>query len=157
MNEIQLDLFGDENNGPEPAKHARELSWREKYNLVISSPRWKKLRVKLIEKAGGKCPRCGWKKEKWDKSRTLELHHKTYERLGNERNEDLEIVCSHCHTKADIERTIRNREQGQRKSRKALEDARFDGWASKVYGDDYDDSDGDKYDRYLDWAERRDR
>lgn len=134
---------------------SRKMTWKEKYYEVIASARWKKIRQRFINKANGTCPKCGWKKESWDKSRTLDLHHKTYERLGNERDSDLELVCSVCHAKADIDRAAKNRREAEIKRSIALDNARFDGWARKVYGDDYYDEDGDKYRRYADWAERQ--
>ena len=157
MGENQLSLFGGEDpEQPQSRRDARQPTWNERYSQVIASPRWKRLRDKFIAKADNTCPRCGWKKERWDKSRTLELHHKTYERLGNEWDSDLELVCSRCHSIADIERGIRSRREADRKCRQALTNAQFDGWASKVYGDEYDDSDGDKFERFLEWRERQD-
>jgi hypothetical protein len=32
----------------------------------------------------------------------LEVHHKTYERLGDERDEDLEVLCARCHEQHHI-------------------------------------------------------
>lgn len=57
----------------------------------------------------------------------FELHHKTYERLGRERDDDLEVLCKPCHERADEQRCA-----------KALYDARLNGWATKVYGDDWE-------------------
>jgi hypothetical protein len=32
----------------------------------------------------------------------LEVHHRTYERLGDERDEDLEVLCTRCHEQHHI-------------------------------------------------------
>ena len=144
MFEFQRDLFDD--------RPPKVLTWRERYNTVIASKRWRRLRAKRLEKCNHRCERCGWKKESWDKTRTLDLHHKTYERLGAEREEDLELVCSLCHEKADRERAA----EGRRRSADALYDAQFDGWATKVYGDNYGMfEDEDMHDRFCEWQERK--
>ena len=144
MFEIQTTFF--DNTPP------KKLTWRERYQIVISSERWKRLRLKLIEKNESKCSRCGWQKNAFDKSRNLELHHKTYERLGEERESDLEIVCSICHVKADKERAIK----GQIKSAQAMYDAQFEGWATSVYGEGFDDFENESiHDRFQRWQERK--
>jgi 5-methylcytosine-specific restriction endonuclease McrA len=144
MFDRQQDLFDES-----PSK---EMTWRERYNKVIASSYWEKLRQRFLEKHDFKCCRCGWQKTYLDKSRNIELHHKTYERLGKERDEDLELVCSVCHVKADRERA----EQGRRRAEDALYSSQFDGWASKVYGDDYESTvDEFAHERFCDWQERK--
>ena len=144
MFEHQRDLFDDT-----PPK---EMTWREKYNAVIGSKRWRRLRQRFMSQYDSKCRRCNWQKTQWDKSRTLDLHHRTYERLGQERDEDLELVCSVCHIKADRERAAAS----QRRSAAALYDAQFDGWATAVYGDDYGSFvDQSMIDHFDDWIERK--
>lgn len=54
------------------------------------SPHWLRLRFDTIAKAGCKCKYCG-------KSNSLEVHHKVYTHLGNEKPEELEVVCTDCH------------------------------------------------------------
>lgn len=66
----------------------KQMTWQQKYKLVISSKYWRKLREEFLAEQHNKCSRCGWQMRKWDKSRTLDLHHKTYERLGNERKNE---------------------------------------------------------------------
>lgn len=99
------------------------------YDKYINSPQWKRLREYAIKKAGGVCQICGISKY----SVCLEVHHKTYERFKHERLSDLLVVCPDCHEKVD---NIR-REKVQRDNRRKLYNARLDGWASKVYGDDW--------------------
>lgn len=144
MFERQRDLFDET-----PPK---EMTWREKYNAVISSKRWRKLREKFLARHDSKCDRCGWKKTTWDRSRTIDLHHKTYERLGEEIDADLELVCSVCHVKADKERAA----AGRQRALAALYDAQFNGWATKVYGEDYGMfEDESMHDRFREWQERK--
>jgi 5-methylcytosine-specific restriction endonuclease McrA len=126
------------------------MTWRDKYNAVIASKRWRGLRDRRFHDTGGKCERCGWEQSRWHKGRGLELHHKTYERLGEELPGDLELLCQRCHAAADIERA----REGERRSSNALWDARFYGWARSVYGDDWYDGDvEDAYDRFCDWLD----
>ena len=40
------------------------------------------------------CERCGVDGEE------LELHHVTYQNLGDERDDDLELLCAGCHGRA---------------------------------------------------------
>lgn len=64
----------------------------------------------------------------------LHLHHKTYERLGCERDDDVELLCTNCHADADKERA----KSSQERSEVALYSARLDGWATKKYGEDWE-------------------
>jgi hypothetical protein len=81
------------------------------------------------------------------------LHHKTYERLGEETDEDLELLCVTCHEKADKDRA----EDGKRRSRAALYDAQLNGWASKKYGDDWYEymDECDVAEEFDEWVESR--
>lgn len=95
---------------------------RENYKAYIASPRWKAVRQATLLRAHGQCQRCG-------ATEKLEVHHLTYDRLGNEIPEDLLVVCHPCHEKEDQERALKM----QRRTR----DRRLDGWASKVYGENW--------------------
>jgi hypothetical protein len=118
--------------------------WRDKYETVINSFRWRGLKMRLLSQRGKRCQRCN--QPRWP----LELHHKTYERLGEERDDDLELLCSQCHVVADEERA----EAGRVRASEALDDARFYGWCRAVYGEDYEPDDLD-YERYEEWLERK--
>lgn len=102
----------------------------EEYRSVIASKRWRELRVRLMRERGSICERCG---KTWAPGYkvSLQLHHKTYERLGRERDEDVQLVCESCHSGADVERVADSR----RRSDGALYDARLDGWASRRHGE----------------------
>jgi hypothetical protein len=139
---MQYEMFGE----------GKELSWRERYNAVINSPRWKKLRARFCKEHDNKCQRCKWQKAEWDKSRKLELHHLTYDRLGAELDTDLELLCSACHVMADRERAIASRQRAS----DALHEAQFDGWVSEVYGEMYVELYEDwMYEKFIDWLERK--
>ena len=103
-----------------------------------------------MKRAGDKCERCKTPKG----LRRLEVHHRTYERFGNERLEDLEVVCVLCHRMVDIER----REEIEQRNYERFEDARFRGWAEKVYGEDWMMLNNEDviYEEYQAWLERKD-
>lgn len=68
------------------------------YNRYMGSKTWENTREKALLRANGECQRC----KAWNC--TLEVHHRTYERLGRERAGDLEVLCKPCHEIADKER-----------------------------------------------------
>ena len=70
-------------------REARKQRQRE-YGQYLRSPGWKQRRQVALDRAGGFCEDCG--------ARTsLDVHHRTYKRKGNERPEDLVAVCRRCH------------------------------------------------------------
>ena len=60
------------------------------YQSYIRSAEWLRIRELKFHYAGRKCERCG-------SARELQVHHKTYARLGNEYLADLEVLCGACH------------------------------------------------------------
>lgn len=72
-------------------------TYKDKYHSYIVSPKWFQLRRKVFDIQGKACKRCNSKKK-------IHVHHKTYERLGEENIEtDLVVLCKKCH---DIYHTI---------------------------------------------------
>lgn len=124
-----------------------DQEWRARYNAYIRSARWKNLRKDLIKLRAGLCDRC----HRFFGEGGLEVHHLTYERLGNERMADLEVVCRRCHKPADQERAVR----GEERSSAALGRARYAGWHRKAYGTEPDPSDREAWDRYQEWLRNR--
>ncbi len=97
------------------------------YDYVLASEAWARKRERLLCERGRRCERCGRPQTDCE----LQLHHKTYERLGCERDDDLEILCLACHAIADQERADA--------TRAAMWSARVDGWARRRYGDEWND------------------
>lgn len=95
----------------------------KQYEDYINSFDWHLKRSQALSRADQKCGRCG-------STEGLEVHHLTYERLGNEEPEDLLVVCRSCHEKEDDKRRWQVEEQQYL--------ARLDGWASKKYGEDWE-------------------
>ncbi len=66
---------------------------RSKYDAYMASEAWQKKRKRALARAGYECACCG-------SSDDLQVHHKTYVRLGKERDNDLLVLCKPCHRKA---------------------------------------------------------
>lgn len=60
------------------------------YTDYLQSPEWRAKREKALRFAGYRCQLC-------NSPKNLQVHHRTYERLGNERLSDLTVLCADCH------------------------------------------------------------
>lgn len=67
------------------------------YRDYLASPEWSARRRRALMLAGHKCQDCGVKKH-------LEVHHLTYDYLGEESDSDLRVLCPACHRVADERR-----------------------------------------------------
>jgi 5-methylcytosine-specific restriction endonuclease McrA len=127
---------------------ARKTSRRRRhsalYTSYMQSEAWKALRQTMIDITGC-CERC----ELTDEVTMLEVHHLTYERLGHEDLDDLQVLCPPCHVIADAERA--------QETQNDLEFRRLDGWATKVYGPDWENDPGyaDAEEAFEEWLESR--
>ena len=68
------------------------LQRKKEYYDYLDSDKWKSIKSRLFILLGKYCERCGSKER-------IQVHHITYERLFNERFDDLEILCENCHKK----------------------------------------------------------
>jgi 5-methylcytosine-specific restriction endonuclease McrA len=68
------------------SRHAR----RDYYQTYMASLKWQRRREEAMERAGYQCQDCG-AEERFD------VHHVTYEHLGDEWPEDLVVLCKSCH------------------------------------------------------------
>jgi hypothetical protein len=145
----QLDLF------PKPEKPKRVLNAMEKLlaekAAYMRTSKWKKRRKAKLDQTRGQCERCSsWTGRK-------DVHHKTYERLGNERLDDLIVLCTHCHEVEDERRAA----EAKQRSAAALDDAIWESglntFGIKKYDEDWYITPG--YDivaeEYAEWLERR--
>lgn len=121
------------------------------YRKLLSSSYWKKFRVMLIKLRGGKCEVCG-------ANYSLEVHHKTYERLGKERLEDVSVLCHTHHLEADIKRAAEGRSRSQMALESACYNSGLDTWLEKR-GCNTDYMTCSEIDREIeefdDWCERK--
>ncbi len=95
----------------------------QRYVDYLKSAQWKLKRSHALFAAHGRCVHCR-------KVPPTEVHHVTYERLGNERPSDLVALCHECHEKAD---EVRRRQTDLRRW-----EARVNAWASRKYGEDWE-------------------
>lgn len=61
------------------------------YKEYLTSPHWKQVRKKAIERSGGRCMLCN------TNTQSLHVHHRTYERLGHEEPMDVIVLCATHH------------------------------------------------------------
>jgi 5-methylcytosine-specific restriction endonuclease McrA len=120
--------------------------WEAQYAKHIKSARWRNMKRDIGRLRGNRCERCR-------STFQLQLHHKTYERLGRESPSDLELLCTACHTKADKERDAATRQRG--------DNTRYanavDTYARKKYGEEYEGyiDDQSLVDEFDEWLERK--
>jgi 5-methylcytosine-specific restriction endonuclease McrA len=68
----------------------RKYLTSEQYRDYIASLAWKNRADQARRRVGYRCQLCNRKGE-------LHVHHRTYERLGREMDEDLIVLCATCH------------------------------------------------------------
>jgi hypothetical protein len=98
----------------EAGKRLQQLRWRQRqlaklgltikqYDQYLAMPHWQLLRNRRLEEQRDKhgfnfCERCQKKApEQVTRETALHVHHLTYERLGEELHQDLQIICRKCH------------------------------------------------------------
>ena len=62
----------------------------ESYGEYLRSSHWKETRDAALQRAGGRCCVCGG-------TDGISVHHRSYERLGAETEDDLVVLCRSCH------------------------------------------------------------
>lgn len=72
----------------------------EEYLRYLGSTLWTARKAAVIRYRGYRCERCGL-----EPSTGLQLHHRTYKRLGREHPDDLELLCRYCHKRHHQEPT----------------------------------------------------
>lgn len=76
--------------------------YRQNYYEYIQSPAWKRKADNAKRAAGYRCQVCN----RGDGVQ-LDAHHRTYERLGHERPEDITVLCHDCHELFETNKRIR--------------------------------------------------
>jgi hypothetical protein len=86
---VERDSGVGERTAPLGSHELRALPYKE----YLQTPHWKHLRQDKVRAAGHRCQLCN------RGSVTFNVHHRTYDRLGEELDEDLTVLCSDCHNK----------------------------------------------------------
>ena len=74
----------------EHARLAADREWGQRYASHMKSPKWSAIRALVLKRAGGMCEGCGT-------ARASEVHHMSYENMGDEFLWELRAVCRPCH------------------------------------------------------------
>jgi len=77
-----------------PKRDLREIERLKKlpYDKYLQSAWWQKIRKQALNYAGNRCQIC-------NSDGKLDVHHRTYDRRGNEKQSDLTVLCRECHSK----------------------------------------------------------
>lgn len=84
---------------PKPKKQPKKkvekpLSRHQKaYLKYLESEHWAQIKLDLYAVRGFQCEVCF-------STRSIQVHHKTYERIGREEPQDVILLCRPCHKKA---------------------------------------------------------
>lgn len=90
MTPSQIDEYRDPGNAPRVDISRRySEEWWSLYAEYLESSEWKLRRREVMRRDNGTCQSCGNPAE--------QVHHMTYERIGNEDMEDLLAICRRCH------------------------------------------------------------
>lgn len=91
-------LIGDVSEDERALKAAAVLAARcelqkvTNYRVYLMSSKWRITRERKVREAGEQCALC-------PNTTDLQVHHRTYERVGNEHMEDLVVLCGRCHAR----------------------------------------------------------
>jgi 5-methylcytosine-specific restriction endonuclease McrA len=77
-------------NVVERLRQAKGREWWAAYREYLASAEWQKRRLLVIERCGGICEGCGLQDAR-------EVHHRTYEHVGDELLFELYALCGDCH------------------------------------------------------------
>lgn len=78
-------------------QHRQEQSdaWWEAYDAYLKTREWAEKRRLVLERAGGLCEGCRQR-------RAVQVHHTSYEHVGDELLWELRAVCRECHDRIHI-------------------------------------------------------
>lgn len=88
-NEIYCVFHREKKITPTPVKTKEFVD----YKKYIVSPEWKEKARQARRRAGNRCQLCN----RSGKEILLHVHHRTYDRLGDESPMDLTVLCEECH------------------------------------------------------------
>lgn len=71
-------------------ERAKKIKDSSEYKTFIESKEWQETRTRIFKRDKYKCQICG-------SCKNLQVHHITYENLGQEKDADLVTLCEKCH------------------------------------------------------------
>ena len=80
------------------------MTKQEYREVYLRSDHWAAVREAALKRAGHRCQVC-------NAPDRLDVHHRTYERLGNEEPGDVTVLCRRCHAVFHQAEPKREREQ----------------------------------------------
>jgi hypothetical protein len=92
----QLDMLGQLDAQAEPDTEDPDnvvrfpIERTRTYQEYLQSPEWQEKRDEVLGQARHRCRVCNSRHQ-------LEVHHRTYDRVGHERSDDLTVLCRPCH------------------------------------------------------------
>lgn len=90
--QVQLQSLEEEKWLSRLARQARVARLRKMpFNEYRSTPEWQARRFDTLSRAGHRCQTCA------QHDTRLDVHHNTYENYGDERPQDLTVLCRECH------------------------------------------------------------
>jgi 5-methylcytosine-specific restriction endonuclease McrA len=91
--ELRLHQYNEEYRAARLAQQARAAQLYKMGAKYREEPEWKVKRTQALMRAEYKCQTCP------ARDTTLDVHHNNYESYGNERPQDLVVLCRSCHEK----------------------------------------------------------
>ena len=89
--EFRIQLHNEECRIARLAQQARAAQLDKMGAKYMEQEEWQVRRVQALTRAGYKCQACS------RRDTTLDVHHNSYENYGNERPQDLIVLCRPCH------------------------------------------------------------
>ena len=83
-------LLAQDQSRRESVEKARKAEWWQWYDNYLNSPGWKNKRRLVLDRAQGVCEGCR-------DAPATDVHHMTYNNVGNEFLWELKAICRTCH------------------------------------------------------------
>lgn len=93
-------MLGDRERAWESRKAENDRAWWAWYSAYLLTPKWRARRELVMQRARGICEGCGF-------MAATQVHHRTYDHVGDEFLFELVAICDACHGRlhAEAERT----------------------------------------------------